>query len=182
MYKNFRNSKEILEFTRSVFPNILIPQESINQAKQTGLKPIMKITGWSDDSELESIMSIINDFQGDTHNIGILVHSQKDVTKYFDRIKDKLSAPIQCTKYQSEMADFNGLSGIHITTTKSSKGIEFDTVIIPNFDRFDYLIANNTIPITEKDYYVAFTRTKINLFLICRNNPHKGDIRTFEIE
>ncbi len=181
MYKNFRNSKEILEFTRSVFPNILIPQESINKAKQTGLKPIMKITGRDSDSELESIMSIINDFQGDTHNIGILVPSKKDVTKYFDLIKDQLSAPIQCTKFEAEMGVFQGLSGIHITTFKSSKGTEFDTVIIPNFDRFDWFIANTTI-ITEKDYYVAFTRTKINLFLICRNNPHKGDIRTFEIE
>ena len=181
MYKNFRNSKEILEFTRSVFPNILIPQESINKAKQTGLKPIMKITGRDSDSELESIMSIINDFKGDTHNIGILVPSQKDVTKYFDLIKDQLSAPIQCTKFEAEMGVFQGLSGIHITTFKSSKGTEFDTVIIPNFDRFDWLIANTTI-ITEKDYYVAFTRTKTNLFLICRNNPHKGDTKTFEIE
>ncbi len=181
MYKNFRNSKEILEFTRPVFPNILIPQESINQAKQTGLKPIMKITGWGDDSDLESIMSIIDDFQGDTHNIGILVPSQKDVTKYFDFIKDQLSSPIQCTKYQGDMSDFNGLSGIHITTFKSSKGTEFDTVIIPNFDRFDWYI-DNTTTITDKDYYVAFTRTKTNLFLICRKNPYKGDTRTFEIE
>lgn len=180
MYKNFRNSKEILEFTRSVFPNILIPQESINQAK-AGLKPIMKITGWDSDIELESIMSIINDFQGDTHNIGILVPSQKDVTKYFDLIKDQLSAPIQCTKFEAEMDVFQGLSGIHITTFKSSKGIEFDTVIIPNFDRFDWFIANIN-HITEKDYYVAFTRTKTNLFLICRNDPHKGDTITFEIE
>lgn len=181
MYKNFRNSKEILEFTRSVFPNILIPQESINQAKQTEKKPKMKITGWDSDSELESIMSIINHFQRDTHNIGILVPSQKDVAKYFDLIKDQLSAPIQCTKYEGEMADFSGLSGIHITTFKSSKGTEFDTVIIPNFDRFDWIIANIK-HITEKDYYVAFTRAKINLFLICKNNPHKGDTRTFEIE
>lgn len=181
MYKNFRNSKEILEFTRSVFPNILIPQESINQAKQTELKPIMKIIGWDSNIELESIMSIINDFQGDTHNIGILVPSQKDVTKYFDLIKDQLSAPIQCTKFEAEMDVFQGLSGIHITTFKSSKGIEFDTVIIPNFDRFDWFIAN-VKHITEKDYYVAFTRTKTNLFLICKNNPHKGDTRTFEIE
>lgn len=181
MYKNFRNSREILEFTRSVFPHILIPQESLNQAKQTGLKPIMKITGWDADEELESIMSIINDFEGDTHNIGILAPSQNDVTKYFNLVKSKLAANIECTKYEGEMEEFNGLSGIHITTFKSSKGTEFDTVIIPNFDRFDWLIANTTT-ITERDYYVAFTRTKTNLFLICKKNPKKGNIGTFETE
>lgn len=44
MHKNFRNSKEILQFTRSIFPKILIPQNTINNSIETGLKPIMKIT------------------------------------------------------------------------------------------------------------------------------------------
>jgi len=181
LYKNFRNSYEILEFTRSVFPNILIPPEKQHDAIQTGLKPIMKITGWDKEIEIEIIMSIINDYKGDTHNIGILVPSQKDVTIYYDLIRPSLNEIIECTKFEAEMGDFQGLSGIHITTFKSSKGTEFDTVIIPNFDRFDWLI-NNTTLVTEKDYYVAFTRAKINLFLICKKNPKKGSTDTFEIE
>lgn len=126
-------------------------------------------------------MEVIDDFAGDTHNIGILVPSQNAVNKYFHLIKDKLSTDKECTKYESDMDDFDGLSGIHITTFKSSKGTEFDTVIIPNFDSFDWMI-NNTDRISEKDYYVAFTRTKTNLFLICKKNPNKGTVGTFEIE
>jgi superfamily I DNA/RNA helicase len=181
MHKNFRNSQEILQFTRSIFPSILIPQNTINNAIQTGLKPIMKITGWNADEELQQIMGIINDFAGDTHNIGILVTSQNAVNQYFNLIKDKLNTDMECTKYESNMDNFDELSGIHITTFKSSKGTEFDTVVIPNFDSFDWIIKNKN-PISEKDYYVAFTRTKTNLFLICKKNPNKGSVGTFEIE
>jgi len=180
MHKNFRNSKEILQFTRSIFPNLFIPQSTINNSIDTGLKPIMKITGWDEEEEEEQIMGIINDFAGDTHNIGILVPSQNQVNKYFRLITSKLDT--ECTKYESDMDDFNGLSGIHITTFKSSKGTEFDTVIIPNFDSFDWMIENTDRRITEKDYYVAFTRTKTNLFLICKKNPYKGAVSTFDIE
>lgn len=181
MYKNFRNSKEILEFTRSIFPNILIPQNTINNAIETYLKPIIKITGWDEETQINKITSIINDFSNDTHNIGILVPFKKDVTKYYDLMRNSLNESSECTKYEGEMEDFYGLSGVHITTFKSSKGTEFDTVIIPNFDSFDWMISKMDI-ITEKDYYVAFTRAKINLFLICKKNPNKGDVNTFEIE
>lgn len=182
LIKNFRNSKEILEFTRSVFPNILIPQNAINEAVTTNLKPIVKIIGWDDEKEIESIISIINDFAGDTHNIGILVLSQSDVDRYFKLINSQLNGRLECTKYQGDMEDFTGLSGIHITTYKSAKGTEFDTVIMPNFDRFQWYIANRANIVSEKDFYVAFTRAKTNLFLICRTNPNQGNVNTFEIE
>ena len=181
LIKNFRNSKEILEFTRSVFPHILIPQNAINEATTTNLKPIVKIIGRDDERELESIISIINDFAGDTHNIGILVPSQNMVNSYFERINSRLAGSKECSKFQAEMGNFQGLSGIHITTYKSAKGTEFDTVIMPRFDSFDWFIAN-TDSTTENDYYVAFTRTKTNLFLICRSNPNKGNANTFDIE
>jgi hypothetical protein len=31
------------------------------------------------------------------------------------------------------------------------------------------MIKDPKIPVEENDYYVAFTRTKTNLFLICKN-------------
>lgn len=182
LQRNFRNSKEILEFIRTVFPNILIPQNSIDNAIVTGLKPIVKITGWNDDEkEIKCIMDIIEDFARDTENIGILVPIQKHVSKYYNFINSRLNN-LECSQYKSDDSEFNGLSGIHITTFKSSKGTEFDTVIIPNFDAFDWYINKGNIPVTKKDYYVALTRTKKNLFLISKKNPNKGAYNTYEIE
>lgn len=181
--RNFRNSKEILLFTRSVFPNFMIPQNTINGARTTGLKPIMKLDiGWGIDGQVDEIIDIITDFQSDTHNIAVLVPTQNMVESYYNAIRGKLAANIALTKFRAEDDNFEGLSGIHVTPFKSSKGTEFDTVIIPEFDRYTWFMQNGHT-VKENDYYVAFTRTKLNLFLLCRNGfPNIGDINTVTIE
>ncbi|NBA77745.1 hypothetical protein GOQ04_19465 [Emticicia sp. ODNR4P] len=181
--RNFRNSKEILLFTRSVFPNYMIPQNTINGATTTNLKPILKLNvGWDAEEQVNVIIDIVNDFQSDTHNIAILVPTVKMVEKYYQQMRNNLDGSIDVTKYQNELDTFEGFSGIHITTFKSSKGTEFDTVIIPEFDRYNWFMQNGHT-VTENDYYVAFTRTKTNLFLLCRNNnPNIGDANTVTIE
>lgn len=181
--RNFRNSKEILLFTRSVFPNFMIPQNTINGATTTALKPIMKINlGWDIEGQVDAIIDIINDFQSDTHNIAVLVPTQNMVDTYYNAIRRKLAENVAATKFKAEDDNFEGLSGVHITPFKSSKGTEFDTVILPEFDRYRWFMENGHT-IKENDYYVAFTRTKSNLFLLCRNGfPNIGDINTVTIE
>lgn len=63
----------------------------------------------------------------------------------------------------------NLLENIHITTFKSSKGLEFDTVIIPNFETALSNVTKSRI--TSNDYYVAITRAKRNLYLISSYIP-----------
>jgi superfamily I DNA/RNA helicase len=181
--RNFRNSKEILLFTRSVFPNFLIPQNTINRSKETGLKPIMKLNiGWDIDSQVKEIISIINDFQSDTENIAILVPFAGNVDDYYSKINEIIDNKIEISSFQNEHDNFSGLSGVHITTFKSAKGTEFDTVIIPEFDKYTWIMQHNNIT-SENDYYVAFTRAKANLFLICRNGfPNIGSQDTVTIE
>jgi superfamily I DNA/RNA helicase len=181
--RNFRNSKEILLFTRSVFPNYMIPQNTINGATSTNLKPILKLNvGWGLGDQVNAIVDIINDFQSDTHNIAILVPTVAMVKNYFQQIRNSLDNSIAVSKYQNELDNFEGLSGVHVTTFKSSKGTEFDTVIIPEFDKFSWFLQNGHT-VKENDYYVAFTRTKTNLFLLCRNGfPNIGDRNTVTIE
>ena len=182
--RNFRNSKEILLFTRSVFPNFMIPQNTINGATTTGLKPIMKLNlGWGAENQVAEIIDIANDFRSDTHNIAILVPFASQVEVYYDLLRNAFGGEIEVTKYQNELEEFEGLSGIHITTFKSSKGTEFDTVIIPEFDSFPKIIADAKFRTTENDYYVALTRTKTNLFLLCKKGfPNIGDANTVTIE
>lgn len=181
--RNFRNSKEILLFTRSVFPNYMIPQNTINGAAITNLKPILKLSiGRNVDEQVNTIIDVVNDFQSDTHNIAILVPTVNMVNNYYKQIRNKLDNNIAVTKYQNELDNFEGLSGVHITTFKSSKGTEFDTVIIPEFDKFSWFLQHGHT-VKENDYYVAFTRTKTNLFLLCRNGlPNIGDVNTVTIE
>lgn len=181
--RNFRNSKEILLFTRSVFPNYMIPQNTINGAATTDLKPILKLNlGWDVVGQVTAIIDIINDFQSDTHNIAILVPTVTMVNNYYQEIRSNLDDNIDVTKYQNELDNFQGLSSVHVTTFKSSKGTEYDTVIIPEFDKYKWFMEHGHT-VKENDYYVAFTRTKTNLFLLCRNNyPNIGDANTVIME
>ncbi len=175
--QNFRNSKEILLFTKSVFPDISIPFDVIENAEFKGRKPFLQVLGWDDFEETvkKNIIDIANDFSEETHNIGILVPSEKQVNKYYDLLSDEIS----CSKYHSHMPGFDNLDRIHITTFKSAKGLEFDTVIIPGFDSYDWFIGN-TENFSENDYYVALTRAKINLFLLCKKDININSTDTYE--
>ena len=79
------------------------------------------------------------------------------------------------------MTGLFNIENIHVTTYKSSKGLEFDTVIIPDFDSYKWYI-NNTDNTSENDYYVALTRAKTNLFLITKKSLRGIDPSTYETE
>lgn len=181
--QNFRNSKEILNFIRSVFPQIGIPQHIINSAPTTNRKPIVKVIGWDKSSLVNYIVDLINDLTGSTHNIGILVPSKNQINKYFPLIQERLiSEDVDCdfTMYESDMDDLDHIGNVHLASFKSAKGLEFDTVIIPDFDSFNWYL-DNSYNTSEKDYYVALTRAKMNLYLPCKKAAVVGDQLTYEI-
>ena len=175
LFKNFRNSKEILLFTQAVFPEVIIERETIVEAFPHNL-PFVSVIGREQDSMIKKIIEIIMEYKSDTTNIGILFPTVQQLELFYNLLNTK----IQCTKFQSEDIEFKGLDNVHFTTFKSAKGIEFDTVIIPNFDRYKWYINNTHVSMNE--YYVALTRAKTNLFLICRKSLNNIDINTYQSE
>lgn len=176
---NFRNSKEILLFTKSVFPEFYIPHNVVESAPLKERKPYVQELGWDnfEGKVIDEIIEITEDFSDETHNIGILLPSKAQVDKYYESLELKTT----CSKYHNKMPNFEKLGRIHITTYKSAKGLEFDTVILPNFDNYNYFIDNYD-NFSENDYYVALTRAKLNLYLLCRNALNIGDSKTYNTE
>jgi superfamily I DNA/RNA helicase len=165
LFENFRNSYEIMQFVRSLFPNRLIPQATINslfQAGRRGNKPILLITKYNDTKQSRAIVDIVNQFRADTHNMAILVPLQNHVDTY---CKVLIAAGIQCSRFSNEDGYLGEIDNVHVTTFKSAKGTEFDTVIIPDFEDMLNNIARLRV-IEESDYYVAVTRARRNLYLI----------------
>jgi DNA helicase IV len=177
--QNFRNSSEILDFVKSVLPNFHIPQSVVQSAKESGILPIVKMTSWEFDEEVVDIVELIEQYAGEKGNIGFLAPSINLVGKYFKAIKNELSADISCSILHSDMEESATINEMHFTTFKSAKGLEFDTVIIPNFDSMDWWINNDKS--TDKEYYVAFTRAKKNLVLLCKNTPRRGNDNFYEL-
>lgn len=153
---NYRNSKEIIEFTRSLFPHKVIPHDIV----ETGPKP--KLIYTSGKNQNVAIIDIIRRFNGPKHNIGILFPTGPEVEIMYQILDNEISE-IPISKYYAKSEWLNEIQNVHITTFKSCKGLEFDTVIIPDFNKCIY--KENRLQ-NENEIYVALTRTKNNLFII----------------
>lgn len=169
--RNFRSTQRIMQFAKAAFLEAFIPLSTIQGlANNQGDLPVMLITGGSkyevsNENQDKAIFDIINTFIADTHNIAILVPWKKQVDHFYEKVSSKHA----CSKYTEDMKGCKEISNLHITTFKSAKGLEFDTVIIPNFDR----MLENTpsqYHLEWQDFYVAVTRARSNLYLITNND------------
>ena len=139
--KNFRNTQCIMQFAKLAFPKANIPRNIIDGLSQNiGEKPVLLISNGSkyertNEKQDDAIERIINSFRADDHNIALLVPWKKDAQVFEKVFKDK---GIEYSIFYEDCQRFpmgaEEISNVHITTFKSAKGLEFDTVIIPNFD------------------------------------------------
>jgi superfamily I DNA/RNA helicase len=160
--ENFRNTLEITQFIKALFPHRRIDRSTI-----TGIKPKVLISNNSNDKKNKAIFDIIEEFSSESHNIAIFVPTTDQVISYHNLIKMQ---GIVCSKYIYKDTTFEGIEKVHVGTFKSSKGTEFDTVIIPDFEQMK--INNKTLKVgSESAYYVALTRARKNIYLICNSLP-----------
>jgi DNA helicase IV len=175
--KNFRSTQRIMQFAKTVFSDAYIPQSIIaGLAYNVGELPVFLISNGSkydktNDKQNNSIIEIINSFRSDTHNIAILVPWKSDVA-VFETVLNANSIADFSIYYEDSVRFPSGcgdIKNVHVTTFKSAKGLEFDTVIIPNFHKYKE-ICGSSYNTEWQDYYVAVTRARSNLYLISNND------------
>ena len=189
--RNFRNTYETYRFARQFMPhtNLVAWDENmldrLKHSERFGPKP--RVATFRDlSSRDEDMLTVIKNADG---NIAVLCPEGKKGSKSGDSVEDifdliqKMGVP--ATKYYSDQALKKELESLEelerciVTTYKSAKGLEFDTVIIPRINYF------KNIP---EEWYVACTRTSGNLFIYQDiANPYydpilrsKFDVDTYE--
>lgn len=169
--KNFRCTQEIMQFAKQAFPRAAISSNMINNIDRHGDMPSLLIGNWgpidmTPNTEILAILQIIKDLRNDTENIAILLPWKSSVQKYVSALKNNNVDDFSF--YYADSIDFpNGcppLKNVHITTFKSAKGLEFDTVIIPDFNKMAAIVGNYNVD--WQDFYVGCTRARSNLFLL----------------
>jgi superfamily I DNA/RNA helicase len=165
LIENFRNTTEIVQFVKSMFPLRLI-----SQGKESGPAPTIICSDGDSNLQNKILLELIENFKSATHNIAILVPLQNQVNSWYNFLN---SNNIKCSKFVTNDGDIGVIENIHITTFKSAKGLEFDTVILPDFNLYEDNIQNLNV-VEENDYYVVFTRTRRNLFLLDNNETNGG--------
>jgi len=153
--QNFRNSFEIYNFAKEFVPNNSRANDSNMLEKFTqgeADKPYVYLVSTLNQT-FEIIKKIIDNNQG--LNIGILSTDALTVKTY----TKELSKFYDISSYTSNDKDVpQDLKNILITTFKSSKGMEFDIVIMPQIQFLN-----------EKDlnqYYIGTTRAKTELYFL----------------
>ncbi len=171
--QNFRSTYAIMNFAKVAFSNAYIPLSTLDRLrKNPGSKPTLITTNGNprydrsaDSKRNDSIKDIIDEFRSNEHNIAILVPFKSTVKEY-GSILDNLD--IEHSIYYEDRDIFPdgcpAIDNVHVTTYKSAKGMEFDTVIIPDFGSKDYL-CNSFATVKWNDFYVAVTRARSNLYL-----------------
>lgn len=172
--KNFRCTKEIMQFARKAFPCAAISFNMINNIDRHGDKPSLLVGRWGSredtpNDEISAILQIINDLRNDTENIAILLPWKRSVQNYVSALENKVDDFSHY--YEDRQAFPDGcpqLKNVHITTFKSAKGLEFDTVIIPDFNNMASIVGSYNVD--WQDFYVGCTRARSNLFLLSNSN------------
>ncbi len=178
--QNYRNTRRIMKFARSVFNNAVIPQEIIESCTNEGEYPRLIVT--RNNAQInQTVLQLVTDFTANnTTNIGILVPFENTnrmagetatARYYYNFLRNN---NIDVTMYTNTMNGIESINTVHVTTFKSSKGLEFDVVIIPDF----HLLNIQFNVVDWRDFYVGVTRAKSNLFLLSSvdfpNLPHSG--------
>jgi DNA helicase IV len=154
---NYRNTRELVRFIKSLYP-----QSIISPGQESGPKPQVICSNNINDNQTLIIKEVIDLFEEETHNIAVLVPLENHVHYWHSELKN---SGYTCSKYVNTEEEMSVIQNIHVTTYKSCKGLEFDTVIIPNFDRFESFVE--ILDVVEKnDFYVVLTRSRSNLILI----------------
>lgn len=194
--QNFRNTREIFEFARQFVPEDAHVQALDTSELANGEKPDIR-AGLQETDQLRLILEIIQQYGNS--NIGILVHTKKEIIRIKEFLEQK---GYSCHNNQSNEKSFsyyysgmdggerdlieNHLKSPFVLSFESCKGLEFDIVVMPFFDKSSWALGNykpnNSSPeqdakgnpkrwATPNHYYVAATRARSQLFIFFDRTP-----------
>lgn len=166
--RNFRSTQRIMQFAKQVFPQANILQRTIDQlSNNIGELPVFLVS-YTEEQQNNAIYDIINAFNADYHNIAILLPLKSNVSFYEEVLNARnYNFSVYYEDKQRFPKGCESIKNIHLTTFKSAKGLEFDTVIMPDFQNYNEMPGQLNI-IKWNDFYVACTRARSNLYLISK--------------
>lgn len=162
--KNFRNTKPIAELAKYFYAGLSSGIPEIPE-KSGSLPKLMAVT------EKKQQVSFICEFltyRGD-QEVAVIVDSDVDRKFYVDNLGKLLPRYIvqsysSSDSQNSEMLRFDQQGVITILNRRSCKGLEFDTVFIPDLQNFSF--NDDQLIVFNMNMYVMCSRARSELFLM----------------
>jgi superfamily I DNA/RNA helicase len=160
--RTYRSTRQILLAVRAFFPDRALSADALQLARP-GQPVKFEFADRYDlfDKTKEVLRKTLDENPG---NVAVLVPSEPKVDDMFDEVKQVL--PSDTTYYRSgkDVDRIDEMGRVHVGTYKSSKGLEWDVVILPFWGGRDWFMDNTRVG--ENDHYVAMTRAKGQLCII----------------
>lgn len=159
---NYRNFFEIYDFARQFVPHMPFANGALlldSMPKGKGSLPEVIQTA----DEIKTILNLLEQHTGE--NVAVLFENISQVDSFSDALKKNSK---QHTKYHSKLdwrekrATLANVESIVVTTYKSAKGLEFQTVIMPHAGLLRPSVGNFFNP---EHCYVGCTRATQKLYL-----------------
>lgn len=166
--KNFRNTKPISELAKHFYTGLPtgVPE---TPDKAGGVPKLISVTNQM--SQVDYIHSYLQ-FRG-AQEVGVIVDSDSDRKFYLDKLKELL--PNYSVQYyssnepkSSEDLIFDVQGVVTILNRRSCKGLEFDTVFIPDLHKFS--INDTDLTAFNMNMYVMCSRARSELVLMYVND------------
>jgi len=171
---NYRNTREILDFAYDFAREFIASEETVDDqipvvtpesAGGTGYAPVFRLFEQQGE-ELDYIMRCVARWLGNGHapnEMAILVPGSKMANLIAERL-NRAGIPHTCLVGKSNKASYNpGKPLVTVLTIHSSKGLEFDTVVLAGIDKVHY-VAEEMID-QVRLMYVGMTRAKSQLLI-----------------
>lgn len=189
--KSFRSTKQIVKLAESLIENNRTNPENASEYTDAVLPevegPLPILYEFSNNIDKDTILrETLIKLNTYDETVGIMCRTYED-EKNITRLLRNANVSFELIKKGKEWSLLK--SGIKIVKTHSSKGLEFDTVIIPNLDdniypynpfSIDNEQLDNVLEIERKLLYVAMTRARKSLLMFCNSSSKSRFISEFE--
>lgn len=157
LFRSYRSTSQIVSFSLKVCPNpYLVAMDRPGEQPQ-----VMQFN--SPDEETAALKKLCEQFSQSNHqSLGVICKTQRQASSLFEKLKEHKAHLLT-----PESTTFT--TGIIITTTHLSKGLEFDEVIVPFVSAENY-----KTDIDKRMLYIACTRAMHKLML-----THTGVVNEF---
>jgi len=160
--KNYRNTREIARLAREFYVGLETGKPELPDRR--GEKPVVRSTK----SPEEAARFIAEHERTNDHEqIGVLVKNTDTQLRIHRLLKEDLETEneVQIYSSRSSVEDYMDFTspGIKVLCFASSKGLEFDTVFLPEIQTFTSDLED---PSTKMELYVILSRARDRLFIL----------------
>lgn len=171
--KSYRTTEQILRLAQSLQTNdVIIEDQDYTEAQMKDMRqgPVPELILYEKSDYKDSFIRVVKDKLARDKVVGILVGTWYEAGK----LEEYLAAEGIPYEVLKKGEGTSLVPGVKITTMFSSKGLEFDDVIISNFTfekRLD-LEDTDAMNLSRRLYYVSFTRSRDSLTIfVPRKTP-----------